>query len=210
MCAFDSHRSTVDTGCISKCVPYVLHGLQKVDRAVNLLWKVAKGSYCKESWFMDYFVEVTQLHLKVLGFTVKSKLWWKNMTNVYVNAVLGAKLATIAVSTDDFSCPYNARWFFNPILAKENKDSRIIWTISQLPCLLWVFFAYHAVSRITCSLLQQQWGCASRAWWSGPCMEYEVQENYPRVCLSLPGMIMSWEGFYVDEFGQVPFLCLSI
>lgn len=24
-------------------------------------------------------------------------------------------------------------------------------------------------------------------------MEYEVQENYPRICLSLPGMIVSWE-----------------
>lgn len=54
-------------------------------------------------------------------------------------------------------------------------------------------FTYRTVSRIACSLLQQQWGCTSWAWWGGPCMEYEVQENYPRVCLSLPGTILCWE-----------------
>lgn len=59
--------------------------------------------------------------------------------------------------------------------------------------LFWIFLTYFSVPRITCSLLQQQWGCTSWAWWSGPCVEYEVQENYPRVCLSLPGMILSQE-----------------
>jgi len=41
-------------------------------------------------------------------------------------------------------------------------------------------------------------------------MEYEVQENYPRVCLSLPGMILSREAkdfvlLNLDEY--LPYAC---
>lgn len=75
-------------------------------------------------------------------------------------------------------------------------------------CLLWVFFTYHAVSRITCSLLQQQWGCTSWAWWGGPCMEYEVQENYPRICFSLPGMILCGRDFMLMNLDKyLPYVC---
>lgn len=55
------------------------------------------------------------------------------------------------------------------------------------------FLTHFSVPRITCCLLQQQRGCTSWAWWSGPCVEYEVQENYPRVRLSLPGTVLSLE-----------------
>lgn len=54
---------------------------------------------------------------------------------MYVNAVLSAKFETITVLTDNFSLTYAVKWllffsgFLKAILAKENKNSRIVWTI---------------------------------------------------------------------------------
>lgn len=44
---------------------------------------------------------------------------------MYGNADVGAKLAIIAVFTDNFSCLYNARWFLTLFWQKKTKILRL-------------------------------------------------------------------------------------